>query len=302
MPKNNLNYYLYASARQLVHQSRCLFPAYLVQANKRLDQEFAIGITTYIERYDQYFKPLYRAVSRCFPEVKITVSVNGYGNNEEQQRYLLRLQEELCSSAPAHHRFVLHDQPAGLTTMWNEILDISLPLPVLILNDDLRIFAWMRRWAESFDWRSNQLTLLNSTWSHFVISKEVIDRLGAFDPGFKGIGFEDMDYTARAGLAGLPIANVLCSYIAHQNHQPRTTSFDTVSDRVWGKYTTVNEAYFYSKWQTCPAEEGVFIKQIPAYVKARHPHKAIPLPSIPRTAAADSIRIFPDRSSMQTDK
>ncbi|MFM9046903.1 MAG: glycosyltransferase family 2 protein, partial [Cyanobium sp.] len=186
----------------------------------------------------------------------------------------------------------------GLTTMWNEMLDLSLPLPVLILNDDLRIFPWMRRWAEAFDWRSPQLTLLNSTWSHFVISKEVIDRLGAFDPGFEGIGFEDMDYTARAGLAGMPIGNVLCSYMAHKNHQPRSTSFG--SDRVWGKYTSKNETYFYSKWETCSAEEGVFIKQIPAHVKPKHPLSQIPLPNIPSTATVDANRIFPDRPAMPT--
>lgn len=294
-PKSNLNYYLYTGARRLLHQSRCLIPAPLVQPQKRLDQDFAIGITTYIERYEQFFKPLYRSLSRYFPEVKITVSVNGHRDTEAQQRYLTQLQRELCSTAPAHHRFVLRDKAAGLTTMWNEILDINLPLPVLILNDDLRIFPWMRRWAESFDWRSAQLTLLNSTWSHFVISPAVIDRLGAFDPGFKGIGFEDMDYTARAGLAGLPIGNVLCSYIAHQNHQPDSPSYD--SDRVWGKYTSENEVYFYSKWQTCPAEEGVFIKQIPAHVKPKHLHHAIPLPSIPRIST-ESIRIFPDRLAM----
>ncbi|MFM9046454.1 MAG: hypothetical protein ACKOOH_02120, partial [Cyanobium sp.] len=136
-----------------------MVPSSLVQPNRRLDQDFAIGITTYIERYDNYFKPLYRSLSRYFPEVKITVSVNGHPNTKDQQNYLLRLQKELCSTAPAHHRFILRDQAAGLTTMWNEMLDLSLPLPVLILNDDLRIFPWMRRWAEAFDWRSPQLTL-----------------------------------------------------------------------------------------------------------------------------------------------
>jgi hypothetical protein len=138
-----------------------------------------------------------------------------------------------------------------------------------------------------------QLTLLNSTWSHFVISKEVIDQVGAFDPGFKGIGFEDMDYTARAGLAALPIGNVLCSYIAHKNHQPSSPSFG--SDKVWGKYTSQNEEFFYSKWETCPAKEGIFIKQIPAYVKPKHPLSPIPLPGIPSTVATDGNRIFPDR-------
>lgn len=299
MPHSNLNYYLYTSARTLLHRSRCLLPASFVQASRNLEQEFTIGITTYIERYEHYFKPLYRAISRCFPEVKVTVTVNGYGNSEEQRHYLQRLQQELCSTAPKHHSFVLHDHPAGLTTLWNEILDLSLPLPVLILNDDLRIYPWMRRWAESFDWKADQLTLLNSTWSHFVISKPVIDRLGAFDPGFKGIGFEDMDYTARAGMADLPIGNALCSYLAHQNHQPRTTSFDDDSGRVWGKYTSVNEEYFYSKWETCPAEAGVFIKQIHAHVKPRHPLTAIPLPTIPRQESTDATRIFPDRDGPQ---
>jgi len=127
----------------------------------------------------------------------------------------------------------------------------------------------------------------------YVISK-VIDRMGAFDPGFKGIGFEDMDYTARAGLAGLPIGNVLCSYIAHKNHQPSSPSFG--SDKVWGKYTSQNEEFFYSKWETCPAEEGIFIKQIPAYVKPKHPLRPIPLPGIPAPSpptATGSFRTGP---------
>jgi hypothetical protein len=295
MVKANLNYYLYTYARAALHRSRWLFPGTLVPPRRCLDQEFAIGITTYIERYDRYFKPLYRTISRCFPEVRLSVAVNGHGNGVEQQRYLERFQQELSSSAPAHHSFVLHDRPVGLTTMWNEILDLSLPLPVLILNDDLRMFAWMRRWAESFDWKSNHLTLLNSTWSHFVISRQAVEHIGAFDPGFSGIGFEDMDYTARAGLEGISIGNVLCPYITHQNHQPKSTSFDSDSGRVWGKYTSANQAYFYSKWQACPREQGVFIKQIPAHVKPLHPLAPIPLPRIPRVSAGRTTTIFPDR-------
>lgn len=292
-PKNNLNFYLYSSARGLFHQARCRVPASLVQPRKPLDQDFCIGITTYIERYDKYFKPLYQSISRYFPEVKITLSVNGHPDTEQQQRYLQRLQDELCCAAPPHHTFILRDHAAGLTTMWNEMVSLSQPLPLLILNDDLRVFPWMRRWAEAFEWRSAQLTMLNSTWSHFVISKEVIDRVGAFDPGFQGIGFEDMDYTARAGLAGQPIANVLCSYIAHKNHQPSSSSFD--SEKVWGKYTSQNEEFFYAKWERCPAEEGIFIKQIPAYVKPKHPLSAIGLPTIASTVAVEGNRIFPDR-------
>jgi len=296
MPNPNLNYYLYATARAVLHRSRWLLPASLVPPSRPLDQEFAIGITTYIERYEGYFKPLYQAISRSFPEVRLCVAVNGHGNAEDQQRYLDRIRQELCSTAPAHHSFVLHDRPAGLTTLWNEILELSLPSPVLILNDDLRIYAWLRRWAEAFDWKATTLTLLNSTWSHFVISSRAIDQLGAFDPGFTGIGFEDMDYTARAGLEGIAIANVLCPYITHQNHQPKSTSFDSVSGRVWGKYTSANQAYFYHKWQSCPANEGVFIKQIASHVKPLHPLTPIPLLRTPNLVTGKAITIYPDRS------
>jgi hypothetical protein len=86
--------------------------------------------------------------------------------------------------------------------------------------------------------------LLNSTWSNFVITDRTIDRLGGFDPGFPGIGFEVMDYTARAGPAGESISNAFCPYITHKHRQPKATSFDSVSDRVWGKYTSAHQAFF----------------------------------------------------------
>jgi hypothetical protein len=283
-------------ARSALNRSRRLVPPSLIRPTRSLNQEFAIGITTYIERYERYFKPLYQAITRSFPEVHVCIAVNGHGNAEAQQRYLDRIQQELCSRAPAHHRFVLHDRAVGLTTLWNEILDLSLPLPVLMLNDDLRIHAWLRRWAEGFDWQASTLTLLNSTWSNFVISDRTVDRLGGFDPGFTGIGFEDMDYTARAGLAGVSISNVLCPYITHKNHQPKATSFDSVSDRVWGKYTSANQAYFFGKWQTCSADEGVFIKQIAAHVKPVRPLTPVTLLRTPPENTGRTNAIHPDRS------
>ncbi len=294
MPTANLNYHLYAAGRSAFHWGRRLVPDLLISPSRNLEGEFAIGITTYIERYEKYFKPLYRSLSRCFPEVQITVAVNGHGSFEEQKSYLERMHTELCSTAPKHHRFVLHDHPVGLTTLWNEILDISLPSPVLILNDDLRIYPWMRRWAEGFDWKNASLALLNSAWSHFIVSRETIESLGAFDPGFTGIGFEDMDYTARAGLQGIAISNMLCPYIAHSNHQPKTTSFDNMSERVWGKYTSANQAYFYTKWQKCSKEEGTYIKQIHSNVKPLAP--LLPISLVRKYGPMGPIAIYPDRS------
>jgi len=282
-PKPNLNFRLYSLTRSALHGCRRRIPAALVPPRASLAGRFAIGITTYIERYDAYFRPLYRSLARTFPEVPITVAVNGYGDATAQRRYLGRFEAELCASAPPHHRFVLHEKPVGLTTLWNEILELSLPMPTLMLNDDLRIHPWLRRWAESFPWEEVQLTLLNSTWSHFVISGSTVRQAGAFDPAFPGIGFEDMDYTARAGLAGIAIGNRLCPYLSHQDHQPTTTSFDGDSGRVWGKYTSANQAHFQSRWQECGPEEGVAIRQLRSHVKPVHP-PLIPIP-LPTTLA-----------------
>jgi hypothetical protein len=129
-----------------------------------------------------------------------------------------------------------------------------------------------------------------------VIAPATVARVGAFDPGFPGIGFEDMDYTARAGLAGVGIANHLCGYIRHQDHKPEATSFDAISGRVWGKYTSANQAHFAAQWETCPPGEGVFIKQLHGHVRPRRPVTTLALTPIPAEAWKGSL-LYPDRTT-----
>ena len=267
MTKPNFKFYLYRSAQALVHGAKRLVPASLVPHRMDLSHQFVIGITTYIERYEDYFKPLYQSLSSLFPEVPIVVTVNGFPDRRRQQDYLNRLQAELCARAPEHHTFILHELPRGLTTLWNEMLQVADQQPLWILNDDLRVDPWIRHWAEKFDWKRVRLSLLNDTWSHFIIAPEVIDKAGIFEPSFPGIGFEDMDYTARSGLVGIDIANLPCPFLHHCNHQPKATSFDDVSGRTWGKYTSANEECFYRIWRKSLNGDGIYIKQIRDYVQ-----------------------------------
>ena len=252
-------------------------------------------MTTYSARYDLYFRALYRSLCTIFPEVSLSVAVKGHGTPEEQAAYLDRFQREICAGAPGQHRFLLHDRVHGLTTLWNGLLVAPPPgLPLLLLNDDLRVHGFLRRWAEAFDWSQAGLTLLNASWSHFVIAPSVVRRVGAFDPAFPGIGFEDMDYTARAGLAGVPIANHLCAYLSHKDHKPDTTSFDDRSERVEGKYTAANQAQFAAQWEACPGKEGVWIKQLRSHVRPSRPLRSEPLPPIEASRWHHGI-LHPDR-------
>jgi len=294
MTKPNFNFYLYRFAMSAVHAGKRLVPASLMPHRFGLSGKFVIGITTYIERYDEYFKPLYQSLSFLFPDVPIVVTVNGYPDSPEQYHYLSRFQSELCDHAPSHHTFVLHDRPCGLTTLWNEMLQAANNRPLLILNDDLRVDPWIRRWAEKFDWTGVKLTLLNDTWSHFIIAPEVVDKVGIFESSFIGIGFEDMDYTARSVLAGIGIGNTLCPYLHHCNHQPKTTSFDNVSGRTWGKYTTANEERFYRIWVRSTEGQGVYIKQIHDFVKPARPLSYASLSSLKPLKFREGLS-FPDR-------
>jgi hypothetical protein len=294
MTKPNLNFYLYLFSQAAVHAVKRLVPALLMPHRVDLRGKFVIGITTYIERYDEYFKPLYQALSFLFPDVPIVVTVNGFPDHLKQHHYLLRFQSELCARAPSHHTFVLHDNPCGLTTLWNEMLQVAANRPLLILNDDLSVDPWIRRWAEKFDWNSVKLTLLNDTWSHFVISPEVVAKVGIFESSFTGIGFEDMDYTARSGFAGVVIDNTLCPYLHHSNHQPKTTSFDHVSGRTWGKYTSANEESFFRLWCRTSDHQGVYIKQIHDFVKPVKPLSIVSLTSLKPLKIRQGLS-FPDR-------
>ena len=295
-PAGNLRYRFYCAGREAGWALRRRIPTRLLPARRDLAGAFNIGVTTYSERYERYFKPLHRKLSRIFPEVSITVAVNGHGTPEAQAAYLQRFEREICQGAPPHQRFVLYDRAHGLTTLWNAMLAASpADRPLLILNDDLAVDGFLRRWAEGFSWSSMDLSLLNSSWSHFVIAPATVARVGAFDPGFPGIGFEDMDYTARAGLAGVPIANHLCGYPRHEDDKPETTSFDAVSGRIWGKYTSANQEHFAAQWEPTDQEEGVWIKQLHGRVRPRRPVLPVPRPVIAASAWRGN-RLYPDRA------
>jgi hypothetical protein len=293
MNRSSLNLRLYLAARAALHGSRRLVPRVLLPPRRPLGDRFTIAITTFEARYESYFRPLYRSLRRSFPEVPILVAVNGHGDGASHGRYLERLCRELASGEPPHRRFLLHERVVGLCQLWNELLQASPTTTTLVLNDDLRIDPWLRRWAEAMAWEDVDLTLLNNTWSHFAIGRRCWETIGAFDQSFSGIGFEDMDYTARASLAGVGIEGVLCPYLHHANDQPETTSFDDQSKRVWGKYTSVNQEHFFRKWETCPEPEGTYIRQLGGHVRPIAPLPHLPVP--PLRASGAGV-VYPDRA------
>jgi hypothetical protein len=241
-------------------------PLRLVPIRTNLNDVLQIAVTTYVDRYDLLFKPLYSSLRKIFPEVNLYIAVNGFHDKNVQADYLERLHNELCTDDTSLGTFILHDNPVGLTRLWNELLSQGNCKTTLVLNDDLRIYPWFRSWIEKKRWGS-RITLINGSWSHFFLNKEILDDIGWFDEDFRGIGFEDMDYTARCMCKDVLIDNLPCQYISHLNHQPSRTSFDDQSSTLWGpKYSSINHDTFFQKWKTCDYDSGIFIKQLNSFV------------------------------------
>jgi hypothetical protein len=267
MSRQNLNYQLYLASKKLKTKLLRKLPLSFVPRQRDLSNTLQIGITTYIDRYENFFKPLYLDLLLLFPEVDIFVSVNGFFDQDSQSRYLDRLRNELCNKKSDGSTFVLHDFPVGLTRLWNEILSQGNNSTTLLLNDDLRVFPWFRAWIEKNFRSNNNITLINGTWSHLFFNRNLFGEIGLFDEDFRGIGFEDMDYTARCGIKGIEINNLACDFIEHKDHQPSRTSFDQISDTLWGpKYSSINHKYFFWKWKLSSEYPGVFIKQLDSFV------------------------------------
>lgn len=261
-----LNYKIYNQFYNLGTSVRRRIPNVLLP-KRGLGQRVEIGVSTYIDRYDKYFLPLYKDLLRIFPDVGIRIAVNGFYDQVEQHEYLRRVESELCQTMPSNVTFILHDKPAGLTRLWNSIVNQNTHEFTLLLNDDLSIYPWLRVWLEKICDKSKCVTLMNNSWSNFLISRQAIDHVGWFDEGYEGIGFEDMDYTARCLMKGLKIDNFKCAYINHREHMPSRTSYDQKSGTVWSKYSGINREYFSRKWQETDETTGIYIRQLNSNVK-----------------------------------
>lgn len=241
-------------------------PTRLIPKKMGLNTELNIAITTYVDRYDLFFKPLYYSLRRLCPDIRIYIAVNGFYDDKVQEQYLSRFHDEICKTRSEKESFILHDKPVGLTRLWNELITQGKCQTTLVLNDDLRIYPWLRQWLEKRLWDSS-ITLINGSWSHFFFYRDLFETIGPFDEDFHGIGFEDMDYTARCAYNGVSINNVRCQFIAHHDHQPSRTSFDDQSSTHWGpKYSSMNHETFFKKWKLCDHDSGIFIKQLNSFV------------------------------------
>ena len=222
----------------------------LLQERPRLD--LSIGVTTYKDRFDNCLKPLIKKLSILFPNEQIIVIANGHYQVEEQSEFIMEF-DAFCSGF-GNVECEGYQDPRGLSFLWNRIIQRATSENILILNDDIMIKAGFRRFVEESGIVRVPAATINSSWSHFKISRSVIEKVGLFDEGLMEIGGEDDDYLARMALAGLHADNLATGMLSSRSKRrmktPRLNSYGRDMSLEAGGYSTLNSDYLLSKWET----------------------------------------------------
>jgi hypothetical protein len=256
------------------------------QPKKRSD--YAIGLVTYLKRFDRQFKPNLKRLCKAFPDIQITVAVNGFGDQDRQKAYLKEI-VTFCSQFK-NVQMVLHETPQSLSKLWNIIMLSGHPNGTLILNDDIRITPFFREQIELSGLFDTPIGIINHSWSHFWITPSVVSRIGWFDERFPGVGEEDADFEARLAEGSISLPVCTTKHIYHLNCVSDELSYDQQYTRHRAKYTKENTAFFHEKWHLSDTmHEGyVWVRICLQWMKVK---KGMETPNFYKNAGAESLLV-----------
>lgn len=219
-----------------------------------MKNNYSIGIVTYHARFNAYFAPLIKKLATVFPDREILVVVNGHPDRTLQIGYLKKVTEFL--SEFHNIRYLTYDQHQSLSKCWNQLVILSRTERILIMNDDTQVTELFR---EEFEKKLDGMdfSTLNVSWSHFLISKSIIKKVGWFDERLLGVGHEDADYALRMCMAGLPTTDTMClglnNYVVDQENPGWKSVSGKASDN---KYSQLNFDFFKEKWSAMEMNPG----------------------------------------------
>lgn len=202
-----------------------------------------IGITTFSKRFHLVSK-LIEQIRNINKTDKIIITVNGEKDGMFEDEYRGNILN-LCSRY-THVYPVFFIETRGLSKMWNTLIVHSNTDSVILLNDDISIensifFELVNSHVNSNLY--NGFTVINNSFSHFIISKKNISNIGYFDERLIGFGEEDGDIVFRCIEKGVKIDKInvpnITNYVSELRH-------DFVEKGV-GKYSKFNRDFIYNK-------------------------------------------------------
>lgn len=210
------------------------------------DGNLTIGIVTFDLRFDKFFKPLIKKIKKYYPDIEIIISVNGAHNRDFDDKYRRQLLLFLAEFKNVYP--IISPKFRSLSKLWNQCLIWSSNDTVLILNDDTdieqnflsEVIMNLKGGKTSFK--------INSSWSHVVLNRKQINKIGWFDERLLGIGEEDGDMEFRFKyLYGEDFKSIISS--AFKNFEDNTSD-PGVSKQKSNKYSLFNKRFINRKYKT----------------------------------------------------
>lgn len=228
---------------------------------------YSIGVVTYVNRYEIHFLPLIKRLVTVFPDTQIIIAINGYYDAEVQQKYLEKITGLLKGYKNVD--FITYDTGQSLSKLWNQLIINSKTDKTFIFNDDIKIASSFRMQLESSGILNESCGLINASWSHFLMSKEIIKRNGWFDERFPGVGYEDQDYEIRLVLNGITIKDFQIGGLKNLVFKTTDFSYGENIETDYEKYSSDNGKVFFEKWEIVQTEatEYIWVRIIQAYAK-----------------------------------
>jgi hypothetical protein len=217
----------------------------VINSAKNYDHDYSIGVTTFIDRFGRNFKKQLSRLNYLFPLNQILVAVNGHYDQQQQVEYLDQV-KKFCGQYGNVEIFT-YDQPQGLSRLWNQLILRSRNERIIILNDDLLISYFFRKNLEGSGVLQESVALLNNSWAHFLISRQVIKLNGWFDERFVEIGGEDDDFHVRLAINGLELPRYNVPGIRNLGLIPKINSYGQ-ADSARERYSKKNTDFLYRKW------------------------------------------------------
>lgn len=155
---------------------------------------------------------------------------------------------------------ISYDDNLPLATVWNRAICTAATPFVCISNDDVLFEAgWFKMLSTAMK-RGGILQVNmgypNSSYSCFVIAKELVHKVGWFDPRFKTYCWEDEDWHLRLQEYAKKVGTIFPVVFVRGVRADR--NLRKADHEAWGRdfYSTKpNERFFHDKWKRVPADQ-----------------------------------------------
>jgi len=220
----------------------------------KIKNNYSIGVVTYVARYEKYFIPLIKQLTSVFPDREIICTINGHPDTSLQIEYLKNVTTFLDQFP--NIKYLTYETHQPIAKCWNWLILMSFSPAILILNDDIKINLLFRKDFEKCLENNKDFFIINKSWSHFLISKNIIREIGWFEERLLGSGNEDGDYINRMAIKKKKTTNELCRGIINYVAEQENAGWKNICGIAHGKYSSINKEFMIKKWSPNYLQEG----------------------------------------------